>query len=72
MDYPDQCPCGYTLTHPMVETNEHYSVPGWLLLVMGGTPRPVRVDYRCTRCAVMLGTTTDRAVLRDYWQGGKR
>lgn len=72
MDYPEKCRCGYDLTHPLVETKEHYSGGGWVLLVMGATPLPVRVDYVCTRCETKLGSTTDPKVLRDYWQGGKR
>jgi len=67
-----KCPCGYDIRHPMVETKEHYSSLGWLLLFMGATPLPIRVDYSCTRCDVVLGTTTDKTVLRNYWQGGKR
>ena len=70
--FPEKCRCGYDLRNPMVETKEHYSGPGWVLLFMGATPLPVRVDYRCTRCEVVLGTTTDPKVLRNYWQGGKR
>lgn len=72
MPLPDKCRCGFDVKHPMIETNEHYNVPGWMLLLMGGTPRPVRVDYRCTRCQTVLATSTDPEVLRNYWQGGKR
>lgn len=66
------CACGYDVTHPMVETHEHYGLGGWLLLFMGATPVPVRIDYRCSRCERVLSTTTDPKTLRNYHQGGRR
>lgn len=72
MQLPKACRCGYDLTHPMVETHDHYGIGGWFLLMMGATPVPVRIDYRCSRCGVVLATTTSPKALRNYHQGGKR
>ncbi len=58
------CRCGHTRSHPMVQPDPKYSLWGWLLLGLGATPRPIRVEYRCVRCQALFGATTDPAVLK--------
>ncbi len=72
MTSPETCNCGYDAKHPMIETHEHYSALGWVLLMCGATPVPIRIDYRCSRCEVVLTYTTDPKMLRNYHQGGRR
>ena len=41
-----------------------YNLWGWFLLGLGATARPIRVDYRCSRCHLLFGSTRDPEVLR--------
>lgn len=61
---PRTCRCGHDLSHPLVTPEPSYNLIGWLLLGLGATPRPVRVEYRCSRCGVSLGTTASQDVLK--------
>ena len=60
------CHCGYGLDHPFVVPELHFSPPKWVLLVLGATPYPSRVDYHCTRCDDVLKSTSDPEVLRTF------
>jgi hypothetical protein len=63
---PDlRCRCGFDRAHPMVEKEPKYSLLGWLVMMLGATPRPVQVAYRCTRCGRSLGTTRDPEILKN-------
>jgi len=64
--FPARCPCGFGLEHPLVAPRLHFSAPKWVLLCLGATPYPSRVDYCCTRCEVVLGSTDERAVLETF------
>ncbi len=44
----------------------HFSPIGWVFLCLGATPYPIRVDYLCCRCNVMLGSTRERKVMRTF------
>ena len=48
----------------MVELVPRYSPSGWLLLVLGATPKPVEAQWRCVICKASLGWTRDAEVLR--------
>lgn len=64
--FPERCKCGYRLEHPMVAPRLHFSPPKWILLCLGATPYPSRVDYCCTRCDVVLRSTDDAKVLETF------
>ena len=49
----------------MVAPRLHFSPPKWVLLCLGATPYPSRVDYHCTRCDVVLDSTKEK-VLRTF------
>jgi hypothetical protein len=58
------CPCGHTRGHPLVEEEPEYTLWGWLLLsLVGISPYPDHINYRCTICRKSLGVTRDPAVL---------
>ena len=59
-----RCRCGYGRDHAMVELVPRYRPLGWLLLVMGATPRPYEVQWRCTVCKSSLGVTREAEILR--------
>jgi hypothetical protein len=63
---PGHCKCGFDLSHPMVAPALRFSAPKWVLLCMGATPYPSRVDYECTRCHEVLATTDAAEVLQTF------
>ena len=59
------CPCGHTRTHPEVAQDAEYTLWGWIQLSMLGiTPLPDRIEFRCLRCGKSLGVSRDPALLR--------
>jgi hypothetical protein len=59
------CPCGHNRSHPEVAQEPEYTLWGWLQLSMLGiTPPPDRIVFRCRRCQKNLGTSRDPALLR--------
>ena len=64
--FPERCKCGYRLDHPMVAPRLHFSPPKWILLCLGATPYPSRVDYCCSRCEVVLQSTFEQKVLETF------
>jgi hypothetical protein len=60
-----KCACGHTRGHPEVAQDAEYTLWGWIQLSMLGiTPLPERIVFRCRRCARSLGVTRDPALLR--------
>lgn len=58
------CRCGYTKGHERVVEEPEYTLWGWIQLSMLGiTPKPDHVVYRCQMCRQSLGTTRDPKVL---------
>jgi hypothetical protein len=58
------CRCGYNRRHELVEEEPEYTLWGWLSLSMlGMTPQPDHIVFRCTRCRQSLGVTRDPAFL---------
>ena len=58
------CGCGHAFDHHMVTAEGEYGVLGWLLMIIGATPTPVRIKYRCRRCDQVFLVTEDPAVRR--------
>ena len=59
-----KCPCGHTRGHPEVAQDAEYTLWGWIQLSMLGiTPRPDRIVFRCRRCQKSLGVSRDPALL---------
>ncbi len=58
------CRCGYTKSHDHVVEEPEYTLWGWIQLSMLGiTPKPDHVVYRCQMCRQSLGVTRDPKVL---------
>ncbi len=64
--FPQRCKCGFRIEHPLVQPRLHFSPPKWVLLCLGATPYPSRVDYLCTRCSVVLDSTDDRKDMEKF------
>ena len=59
------CACGHTRGHPEVAQDPEYTLWGWIQLSMLGiTPLPERIVFRCRRCGKSLGVSRDPALLR--------
>lgn len=59
------CPCGHTRGHPTVAQDPEYTLWGWIQLSMlGVTPLPDRIVFRCRQCQKSLGVSRDPALLR--------
>ena len=59
-----KCLCGHTRGHPEVAQDAEYTLWGWIQLSMLGiTPRPDRIVFRCRRCQKSLGISRDPALL---------
>jgi hypothetical protein len=50
----------------MVTPETEYGVFGWIRMLIGGTPTPTRVRYRCRVCNQVFDETDDRAVLEQH------
>ena len=60
-----KCACGHTRGHPEVAQDAEYTLWGWIQLSMLGiTPLPERIVFRCRRCGRSLGVSRDPALLR--------
>ena len=61
---PDaRCPCGHDHTHRAARPVKRPSLLGAMVLLMGYTARPVRIDWLCPTCGVVLDSTTDPETL---------
>ncbi len=59
------CECGHTRSHPEVAQDPEYTLWGWIQLSMIGiTPRPDRIVFRCRRCKMSLGVSRDPELLK--------
>lgn len=60
-----KCPCGHNRSHPAVAQDAEYTLWGWIQLSMlGVTPLPDRIEFRCRKCGKSLGVSRDPALLR--------
>ena len=64
--FPKRCACGLDLSHPLVQPTLRFSIPKWVVLCLGATPYPSRVDYTCSRCNTVLDSTTKKEVLESF------
>ena len=63
LPFSARCHCGYGRGHHFVSEEAEYTTMGWALLIIGVTPQPTRVVFRCRRCDFVFGQTTDPRVL---------
>lgn len=61
---PRTCKCGYTREHANVVEEPEYTLWGWIQIsIIGITPRPDHIVYRCQMCRQSLGVTRDPELL---------
>jgi hypothetical protein len=59
------CACGTDRSSRWAAPERQYSIAGILYLLWGGTPAPIRVQFRCVRCGQVFDESRDRAELRS-------
>lgn len=64
--FPSTCRCGHDKNHPMVHPEPKYTFGGWLLLMLGATPKPIYAIIQCSRCNQVLGMTRDPKILKEF------
>lgn len=58
------CHCGYHRDHPAIQEEPEYTTWGWIMLSMlGMTPRPDHISFRCMYCRKELGRSRDPKLL---------
>ncbi len=60
------CRCGHDRDHTMVSPEPEYGVLGYVRLMMGGTPTPSRVRFRCRSCNQVFDESVDPAELGKH------
>ncbi len=54
-----RCKCGHDRDHYMVSADPQYGLLQLLVVLMGISQRPKRIDYRCRRCDQIFDSTED-------------
>lgn len=59
-----RCHCGHRRGDPEIQEEPEFTTWGWLMLSMlGMTPRPHHIVFRCMYCRAELGTSRDPKLL---------
>jgi len=58
------CHCGHEIGAPAIQEEPEYTTWGWIMLSMlGMTPRPHYISFRCLYCRKELGQSRDPKLL---------
>lgn len=60
------CRCGHGIDHPRVSVETEHSPLGYFRLIIGGTPVPKKVRWRCRTCGQTLAESTDYEERRQH------
>ena len=60
------CRCGHGRDHKMVTVETEHGVLGMIRLIIGGTPTPRKVRFRCSTCNQVFDESTERAVCERH------
>jgi hypothetical protein len=63
---PKTCRCGHDRNHKMVTAESVHGPLGYLRLMIGGTPVPKRVKFRCRTCGEIFEESSDYDVCRQF------
>jgi hypothetical protein len=59
-----RCHCGHEMGHAAIEEEPEYTTWGWIMLSMlGMTPRPDHIAFRCMYCRKEVGRSRDPKLL---------
>jgi len=60
------CKCGYKMGDPWIVPNSEYTFLGWLIVSIGISHPPVRVNFQCEKCRETIYTITDKKELKSH------
>jgi hypothetical protein len=60
------CRCGHDRHHKKVSAEAEHGVLGYARLIIGGTPIPKLVRFRCRDCGQVIEETDDPEVRRQH------
>lgn len=60
------CKCGHGRKHKRVSVDAEHSVLGYVRLIIGGTPVPKRVKFRCLECGQVFDESAEREVCEQF------
>lgn len=58
-DTTPRCRCGHDRTHYMVSAEPKYGFWQMIVVIMGISQQPRRIEYRCRRCDQVFDATED-------------
>jgi len=67
--FATRCRCGHDKRDPAVRPVKKYGLWGAMLLMMGYTARPKRIDVVCGTCGAVFNSITDPAELEKFRYG---
>ena len=67
-----RCRCGHDRTDPGLRPIKRPSWLGAMVLLMGYTARPVRIDWVCSTCDTVLDAIVDPVTLERFRYGEPR
>lgn len=62
-----RCVCRHEIDHPLVRAEGRYSVLKLTAMFLGISTHPYRIDYACSVCHEVLGSTSDPERLKRYY-----
>ena len=62
-----RCACKHELGHPLVRAEGQYSMLKLTAMCLGISTHPYRIEYACSVCHEVLGSTTDPELLKRYY-----
>lgn len=65
---PKRCRCGHDRDHKRIEAERSYGPMGWVQLLIGVTPDPTHVKFRCGKCGQVVEETSDPGLCAKYAQ----
>jgi hypothetical protein len=68
-----KCRCGHARDHEHVAQEPEFTFWGWILLsILGISPKPDHIVFRCTKCGDKLGISRDKALIDRKISAGAR
>jgi hypothetical protein len=61
-----RCRCGHDRDNKFVTADAIHGPLGYLRLMIGGTPTPKKVTFRCTKCNQVFDESEERSVRERY------
>ena len=60
------CGCGFKRGDDLIQPKAHYSWGAWVLMVIGISSCPEKIDFACIKCGEILESVTDKNLCDSY------